>query len=502
VFGYPVSDFFKKPLLWYELIIPEDKPIADAGFPVLESGKSHRHEVRIKRGDGEIRWIEAKMKPTLNNDGKLIQVDGIVSDITHRKLAEEEIIKKNEEYYALNEELSESIGRIQKINVQLEQAKIKAEESDRLKSSFLQNMSHEIRTPLNAIMGFSDLLPGYFHDKEKITKFTGIIKQRGSDLLEIINDILDIAKIESGQLTVYEEEFNLNELFDEIEIYFNEHRIRNKKADIDFKFNVNCKNFPIKVIIDGGKLKQIISNLLTNAFKFTKSGKVEIGCNLIEQNLLSFYVSDTGIGIPIEKQSTIFERFIQANPETTRLYGGTGLGLSIAKGLLNLLGGKIWVESELGKGSTFHFTFPFKLGNNKTIKADLESVGNDLLNTDGITILLVEDDNYNTQYLREILSETNHTIINTEYGKQAIEIALKQNIDLILMDIRLPDITGYEAIRLIKQQKPEQKIIAQTAYASPSDKQKTLDAGCDGFISKPISKIALFDLLKQIIHRQ
>ena len=352
----------------------------------------------------------------------------IVMDISESKRVKEEIIKKNAEYYALNEELTESLERIQNINSELEIAKQKAEESDHLKTAFLQNMSHEIRTPLNAIMGFSELLPKTFKNEEKLKKFTTVIQQRSTDLLEIVTDILDISKIESGQVQVNLEECNLNTLFTEVETFFTEYCVRIKKEHVKFKLNLHCNIINKLVIIDAGKLKQILTNLISNAFKFTHSGVVEVGCNVSENNILSFYVKDSGIGILKEKQSAIFERFMQASSDTSKLYGGTGLGLSIVKGLLNLVGGEIWLDSEFGKGSTFYFTFPYSISKKEKNLNPIECESAVLPNTNA-TILIVEDDFFNAEYLKEILLESSYSVIHTEYGAKAIEIATHQNID-------------------------------------------------------------------------
>lgn len=438
----------------------------------IEYGLPYELELELITAKGNHKWVRTIGQVEKQNN-KVVRVYGSFQDVTDRVLIKKELIN----------------------------AKEKAEESDRLKTAFLQNMSHEIRTPLNAIMGFSDLLTTNFDNKEKLKYFTDIIQKRGGDLLEIINDILDIAKIESGQLTIHLEKCQLNDLFTEMEMFFNEYRKRINKPHVGFNLNLHCMVLDKPLIIDKVKLKQILINLISNAFKFTHNGTIEIGCDIIENNTLSFYVADTGIGIPKEKQSEIFERFMQANTDTSTLYGGTGLGLSIVKGLLNLIDGKIWVESEPGKGSTFHFTLPYIIAESAT-EEPLQNIENKSLPDTEITILIVEDDLYNAEYLKEVLSETKYTILHSEYGKKAVEIATNQDIDVILMDIRLPDITGYEAFRLIKKQKPNIKIIAQTAYATLSDKQKALDFGFDSYISKPISKNNLFELLKQLLNKQ
>jgi signal transduction histidine kinase len=260
----------------------------------------------------------------------------------------DEIASQNEEYRQLNEELNQT-------NIELLEAMERAEESDRLKTSFLQNMSHEIRTPMNAIMGFSELLVDNFDDRENLEYFTGIINQRCNDLLVIIDEILDISRIESGQLSVNIEKFDLTPLLDDVKVMFEEIQIKNNKQHLFFDLRAQCEPAKLMIETDKAKLKQILINLLGNAFKFTESGRIEAGCKT-ENGKLLFFVSDTGVGIPPEKQQVIFERFSQIEQTTSRLYGGTGLGLSIVKGFIDCLGGEIWLESEPGQGSTFYFT--------------------------------------------------------------------------------------------------------------------------------------------------
>jgi len=249
------------------------------------------------------------------------------------------------------------------------------------------------------------------------------------------------------------------------------------------------------VVIDQLKMKQILTNLITNAFKFTNAGKVEVGCKAGNNNSFIFYVSDTGIGIPKEKHSVIFGRFAQVNQSISGLYGGTGLGLSIVKGLLDLLGGKIWLDSEPGKGSTFYFTIPFEISSNKEIN-EIKTKAHAPVSKPNATILIVEDDYYNAEYLKEIFTGTNYHILHTEYGKQAIDISINQDVDIVLMDIRLPDIQGFEFTRLIKEQKPNIKIIAQTAYATLQDQQKAFEVGCIDYVSKPVKRELLLSKIE------
>lgn len=430
-------------------------------------------------------WVLTSKMPFFDKNGQIIGTFGISIDITERKQAELKLLEKqkkidaqNQEYQQINEELSQT-------NKELLFAKKRAEENDRLKTAFLQNMSHEIRTPLNAIMGFSEILPKYYYKKVQLKQYSEIINQSCSDLLDIINEIFDIAKIETSQLSVNFETCNLNSLFAELSLLFKDYQKRFNKQHIKLNTDVHCDPSASIITTDKAKLRQILINLISNAFKFTEKGKINVGCKLDPNQNLLFYVMDTGIGIPFEKQNFIFESFTRLDHGKERLYGGTGLGLPIAKGLIHLLGGKIWLESELGKGTTFYFSTPYKSATPKQSIA-LETETSKEFNFSGQIILIVEDDNYNTLFIKELLKDKDLSILNTPSGYEAIKISLSEPLDLILMDIRLPDIDGYEAARQIKQQKPDLVIIAETAYAAHDDRQKALDAGCDDYINKPI----------------
>jgi CheY-like chemotaxis protein len=349
---------------------------------------------------------------------------------------------------------------------------------------------------MNAIMGFSDLLPDQFNDKLKLEQYSNIIHQRSSDLLDIINDILDISKIESGQLPVKIEACNLVNLFEELTAFFAEHQKRIGKEQIEFNLFAQCTPVQNVIATDLVKLRQIFINLISNAFKYTNDGFIEGGCKFDKNNKLIFYVSDTGIGIPPEKHSAVFDRFFQLHQGVAKNIGGTGLGLSIVKGLVDLLGGEISLESIPGKGSTFTFSIPYNM-------VSVTSPEFSAVSSNGIkslldnTVLIVEDDIYNAELLKEILISTGVKILHAGNGKAAVDLSINQNVDLVLMDIRLPDMNGYEIIDKIRQYKPELKIIAQTAYASFDDKQKAIEAGFNDYISKPTKKELLLSMVNK-----
>lgn len=378
-------------------------------------------------------------------------------------------------------------------------AKEKAEESDRLKTAFLQNMSHEIRTPMNAIVGFSDLMADNFDNKVKLTEFAGIIKQRSFDLLNIIDDVLDIARIESGLISVNLESCNIAKLFSDLLITFQMQQKINKKQHIGLNYILPAGNIDLFMVTDTQKLKQIFINLLNNAFKFTNSGKIEYGAIAGNHGSFTFYVSDTGVGIPQDKHKDVFNRFYQIAPGESKTNAGNGLGLAIVKGFIDLLGGQIWIEPNSGGGTIFFFN----LKNDHAEKVDKKkeaSYDEEVsFNFECRKILIVEDDEFNLSLLEKILKKTGAQLMLAITGEEAMEKALGQNPDLILMDIGLPDISGYEVVKQILTNKPTLKIIAQTAYASSEDRTKCLESGCIDYISKPIRSQHLISLVNKYL---
>jgi len=379
----------------------------------------------------------------------------------------------------------------------LVEAKNRAEESDRLKSAFLSNTSHEIRTPMNAIIGFSRLLQKDNLKNEKKEEYTKNIIEKGNQLLQIINDIIDVSRIEANQLNINQLRFSLNGLMEEIYADFEE--LSEKKPDIDFKLHREVKNSGNFIHLDKIRLKQVISNLLSNAFKYTDKGTIEYGYKLEDKDTILFYIKDTGIGIDKKKQEYIFDSFRKSDDSSTRLYGGTGLGLSISKALIELMGGKIWIESELNKGATFYFTVPYnpahKIQEEKTMEKSPEDY-----NWKNKTILIVEDDILSYEYLKEVLKETHAKILHAKDGQSAIEKCKNNSsIHLVLMDIQLPGVDGNTATKEIRKFNKELPILAQTAYALEEEKNKILESGCNDYLSKPINEKQLYEKINRLL---
>lgn len=383
----------------------------------------------------------------------------------------------------------------EKYKQNLVEAKEQAEESDRLKSAFLANMSHEIRTPMNGILGFSELLRNNTFSSEKQNEFLDIINNRSKHLLQIINDIVDISKIEANQLSIEKENFSLNKLLFEI---YNNYQVELENQDkpaIKLQLHKELDYDDSYIYSDEIRLKQILMNLISNAIKFTEQGSIKFGYELKSNDELLFFVRDTGIGIPKKKQSTIFNRFRQADEMTTRKYGGTGLGLSISKNLVEMMGGEIWIESEERKGSCFFFTLPVEKITKKEHRKRHPKKEIDYTWKDH-RILIVEDDPVSQEYIKEILKSSKASIDITGDGEEGLEHYKEyKNYSLILLDLQLPGMNGLEIIEQIRKEDNSTPIIAQTAYAMGRDKEKCLQAGCNEFITKPFNAHTLISIM-------
>lgn len=379
-------------------------------------------------------------------------------------------------------------------------AKEKAEKSDKLKSIFLANMSHEIRTPMNGILGFAELLQHKELTNEKRTEYAEIISECGNNLLQIINDILDISKIEAGECKIVKTDFSLNKMMEELYAFFEPQIAQNGKGGVSFEMRKSLRDDECIIHSDENRLRQILTNLLSNAMKFTSRGFIHFGY-FEKGREIEFFVKDSGIGIPPDKQASIFEPFRQAEETLSKKYRGTGLGLTIVKNFVKLLGGAIRLESEPGKGSCFTFTIPV---DRQAIEApkDFKTtiMKTTLFNWADKKILIVEDDKVNYMLLHKLLEPTGAKILHAETAQESVDINLATpDLDMVLMDIRLPDFTGWEAAQIIKKTNPDLPIIVQTANAMAEDREKTFKCGCDGYVTKPISKSVLFNTMQNFM---
>jgi CheY-like chemotaxis protein len=337
-------------------------------------------------------------------------------------------------------------------------------------------------------MGFTQLMNRNPVASEKQKSYLNIIQNRSHLLLQLINDIIDLSRIDANQITLEEQTFSLNRLLSEIYSSFQMRLEYENKNHLDFKLKKGLKDSLSYIYSDYSRLEQIISNLLGNAVKFTDEGSIEFGYKKSNNDTLLFYVKDTGMGISKADQEKIFERFSQADESMARKFGGTGLGLSISKSLIEMLGGKIWVESKKHHGSTFYFTLPYR----RRKPADTDTPAKEATEGDSWedkTILVIEDDYSSLQLMREILEPTGAILFLCETGAEGLKTFREHSgIDLILIDIKLPDMNGLDLAREIRSLSSGKEVIliAQTAYAMYGDARKSMEAGCDDYISKPV----------------
>jgi PAS domain S-box-containing protein len=456
---------------------PDKEGDLENNISKILSGKTMVHEVLNIRKDGTS--CVAALYETL-----IILPDGtpgilsVSNDVTEKKLFQKELID----------------------------AKEKAEESDRLKSAFLANMSHELRTPLNAIIGFSGLIVESGPDQNTLS-YSEIIQKSGLHLLSLVEDIFDITMIENRQIKINYERADLSSVLAEVRDIMLGERLTENKSGVELTLNLNNTHDNQELVTDSRKLKQVLMNLLRNALKFTERGYIEFGYSAINEggkDCIKFYVKDTGIGIDKTYHEAIFNIFRQIDDAHTRKFGGMGLGLSIAKKTVEILGGRIWVESEPDKGSVFYFTLPVLADMNNEVNKPENKPENKALimgkDFAGKTILIAEDEQSNFDFLKILLTRMNFNVLWAKDGREAVDLCeTEPSISLVLMDIKMPLLNGYEATRIIKTKRPELPIIAQTAYAMVSDKLEADKAGCDGYLSKPIRINQLIELLKNYL---
>jgi len=444
---------------------------------VANGEKVKNEETRHKRKNGELVHVSITKSPIKDANGAVVAISNIVKDITDVKQREEELVK----------------------------AKEASEQAANLKSLFLANMSHEIRTPLNSILGFTDILKRNITDKKQKEQVNKIYHS-GKQLLHLISDIVDVSRLDAGELPVHKVNINLDETLEKCREQFVGYARQQKKEDIDFRLNLPVDTNQKFIITDEYRLQQILHNLLSNAFKYTKQGYIEYGYEFHDKRQVKFYVSDTGIGIDLNDQERIFNRFqqITENMHASKdVIGGTGLGLAIARGLATRLGGHMWVESEKGKGSTFYFTIPYEKGEAREAEQketrEPQKPAPQLKNK---KIIIAEDDPYSVEMMKFILDETNITYFFAEDGEKALELFHNEPVDLLMLDIRLPKIDGYELIKKIRKKNKNIPVLAQSAFAMPEQIKKSKEMGFNDHLVKPLMPEVLYHELEKYLGRE
>jgi len=454
-----------------QLIHPDDRERVKNSYAVAEPAEKFSevtHRLLLK--NGKVKHIEQRYITEYNAQGSPVRRHGTLQDITREVLTGQELLK----------------------------AKEKAEESDRLKSIFLANMSHEIRTPMNAIMGFSNLLGELEPDDPERDSFIGIIQNSSKRLLQIINDIVDISKIEAGQLRIHKTECQPAKLLEDSCRTFGNSEWFTSNPNLELKLELPADAHTVRLQTDGIRVQQVIDNLMSNALKFTQKGSVTIGFlqkKTEDGYFIEFYVKDTGLGIPPEKGEIIFERFRQIDED--KHHEGAGLGLSISKGIVELLGGSIWFTSQPNIGTTFSFTVPYQPVEELLFRE--KNAGSKVDEFQGLSIIIAEDDHNSYMYLRELLKNRVSEIKHAPNGQVLMDMLDEIQPDLVLLDIDMPVKSGYECLQEIKEKGITTRIIAQTAYAMLEERDQLLEAGCHGYIAKPVKKDELYEAIGEVM---
>lgn len=466
--GYTVEEYMQ--LENRERIHPDDSERLKGQQSTLYSTGYLSSEYRVKHKDGHYLYMSSKSVLLRESEHDKDYILFIIRDVTHMINFQKELI----------------------------QAKEKAEESDKLKSAFLANMSHEIRTPMNSIVGFANLLSDEETDDVSRTEYIKRINRNSEQLLALISDIIDLAKIESNQLSVHYSSISLDNLFAELVNYGKFQLEIKSKNDVKLLYDPDPDNQHLSVESDPVRLTQILQNLLNNAVKFTMKGQITIGYRVCESNMVQFFVKDTGVGIDRKYFDVIFDQFRQIDGSDVRKFGGTGLGLAICKNLATLLSGKIWVDSVKGEGSAFFLELPVKSG--YSLVPDDYASGGISAKDSTITILMVDDDQDSLMLVSTMMRNEGIQIVTAESGYRALELLERETLpNVVLMDLEMPVMSGLQTLRIIRELYPDLKVIAQSAHALEGDREKTIVAGFDSYISKPYNKQSLLKVIDSCV---
>jgi len=493
--GMNAEDLHLKPV---KSLYPDEEWIKIRAHNAAEICLEAHLESRMIRKDGQVIDVDISHSVLRNSEGKIISSAAIINDITERKRLEQVSIRAKKEVEEANRKLEQALDHA---NILTREAKV----ANNAKSEFLANMSHEIRTPMNGIVGMLTLALNKERE-EKIREYLIIAKTCADSLLNLINDILDISKVEAGKLAIEIIDCNVDEILSVINS-----SMRPSASEKGVGFEVVLKtDVPEKIKTDPTRLNQCLVNLTGNAVKFTETGGVTVELSLEEMGdkpFVRFDVVDTGIGIPVDQQKSIFDKFMQADSSTTRKHGGTGLGLAITKQLTQLLGGDLTLTSEPGKGSTFSVIIPANIdiasatmiSNDKWCKKEQKVEPSDEINNAAGKVLVVEDDFASQQVILGMLEETNLQAEIANNGIEAVNKVTSGSYDLIFMDIQMPNMNGYDATKIIREKGYTLPIIALTAYAMKGDEEKCLNVGCDAYLPKPVDAEKLFETLSEFL---
>ena len=507
--GFTQREWLEDPVLWYRQVHSDDKARWSVeAAELFLTGKPLRSVYRVISRDGRTVWFQCEAKMVRRPDGRPWFLHGVGIDVSELKHVQEALQRAHDD---LELRVQQRTAELARTNSHLESSRLAAEAANRAKSEFLANMSHEIRTPMNGILGMADLVLATDLTGEQ-RDYLHMVKDSADSLLSVINDILDLSKVEAGKLEPQRMEFVVSDVVAEST---NLLAPRARQKGIALRFGIDA-TVPSLVVGDALRLRQVLLNLVGNAVKFTQHGEVVVtvvatplSVGPFDENFdaeLTFAVRDTGIGIAVSKQQQIFEPFSQADNSTTRAYGGTGLGLTISKRIVEALGGRLWVESKQGFGSTFCFSLPVVVPREDscrlaaTIEALAENVSNRGVASNsgrhrGLRILVAEDNKINQTVVTRLLEKQGHTVVIAEDGHQALVELDAARYDLVLLDMQMPLMDGFTVARTIRDKEQVNgmriPIVALTAHAMTGDRERCLAAGMDDYVSKPINPVDL-----------
>ena len=489
IWGRTRESLYAAPVLWLQAVYKADRrKVMEIATTHSEAKRQIAFEYRIMRPDGDIRWIRSRILALRDEEGVHYRSVGFSEDITEQKLASDALQQAHDELERRVEERTEAL------RLALEDAQA----ASRAKSEFLANMSHEIRTPINGILGMAQLL-GHTSLSDEQQEYIDLLQSSGDLLMRVVNDVLDFSKIEAGKLDIEHIPFGLR---DTVSGTLSTLGLRAREKGLQLRHQV-MEEVPEQLVGDPGRLQQILFNLVGNAIKFTETGHIDVRFELFSQDgndlIIGVSVVDTGIGIPEDKQATIFDAFAQADTSHTRQYGGTGLGLAITSRLVDMMGGELAVDSVEGKGSTFRFSLRFEKGADKTAASRVRNFAS---TARPMHLLLAEDNPVNQRLAVRLLEKEGHTVTVVDTGQKVLDILLRESFDAILMDVQMPELDGLQTTQAIRERERQSDdhmpIVALTAHAMVDDRRRCLQAGMDAYISKPIVVEELHNILEDI----